>query len=535
MITSGPEHATIAIVGEAPGWDEVQQKRPFVGASGMELTRMLGEVGIMRDQCYITNVTHTRPPGNDISNFFYKAGVAQKARRPRVKGRYPNDSIIEDIPILESQLRKMQPNLIIALGNTALWALTGEQGITKWRGSIMEFEGIKLIPTFHPAGVMRNWPWRWLVIQDLRRAAHEATFPEIRYPARNYIVRPSFEAVMDFLSSIRDQVVVGDIETRGGHIACYGLATSKLDAISIPFMCIERSKGYWSLEEEVAITLKLKEVTTRKDVGMVFHFAGYDMQYIAKEWGYVPHLTDDTMVMQHAAFPNLRKALDFISSLYCEYYRYWKDDGKEWDPRMPEDQLWSYNCDDCCYTFEDYESLRGTIATLGQEEQYRFLMELQLPVLRMMLRGLNVNKVYKDGIAAELEESWDSRIAWFSEVLDHPLNPRSHKQLTALFYQDFQMKAIKDRKTGSLTVNDAALKLISRREPGLRQLCEAILECRSIGIFKKNFAEAPLGPDDRMRGSISLTGAKTYRFSTSADSFGGGCNLQTISKGTEED
>lgn len=127
----GPQPAAILIVGEAPGQQEVAMGEPFVGAAGYELNRMLAEAGIARASCRITNVCQEQPPYNDISKFF---GKKSDGLLP-VNGRYPHKPIIDGMRLLVEEIETTRPNIIIALGDTALWALTGLSGITKWRGS----------------------------------------------------------------------------------------------------------------------------------------------------------------------------------------------------------------------------------------------------------------------------------------------------------------------------------------------------------------------------------------------------------------
>src|SRR3990167_9634089 len=127
----GPLTAKIVIVGEAPGQDEEREGIPFIGESGQLLNRLMTDVGIKRDDCYITNVCKVRPPSNKMERL-EELGL-------KVEDFYPE---------LFLEIRKVRPNVIIALGGTALKALCEETEITKWRGSILSFDGIKVIPAY---------------------------------------------------------------------------------------------------------------------------------------------------------------------------------------------------------------------------------------------------------------------------------------------------------------------------------------------------------------------------------------------------
>lgn len=157
--SSGPHDADVMIVGEAPGSEEVKHLTPFIGLSGKELDRMLHQTGYLRTECYVTNVCKYRPPGNKIKSFFIKQTKANIIPGPEIE---------EGIQELGEEIERVKPKLIIALGETALWALTGNSGITKWRGSELLFnnEGpvqanwiCPLVPTYHPAAILRQWSW----------------------------------------------------------------------------------------------------------------------------------------------------------------------------------------------------------------------------------------------------------------------------------------------------------------------------------------------------------------------------------------
>jgi DNA polymerase len=133
----GNSHADVMLIGEAPGFHEDKQGEPFVGAAGQLLTRMLREVvGLAREDVYICNVLKCRPPGN----------------------RDPQEDEIESCtPWLVEQVSLIQPRVIATLGNFATkFVLQTAQGITRVRGSAYPWHGRTVIPTFHPAAILRG-------------------------------------------------------------------------------------------------------------------------------------------------------------------------------------------------------------------------------------------------------------------------------------------------------------------------------------------------------------------------------------------
>jgi DNA polymerase len=132
----GNPTAKIVFIGEAPGRDEDQQGRPFVGRSGQLLTKTLKSIGLSREDVFITNIVKCRPPNN---------------RKP-----VPSEITFYK-PILMHELKVIRPAIICTLGASALEALIAEPfSMTSIRGKPLKFDQYTLIPTFHPAYVLRN-------------------------------------------------------------------------------------------------------------------------------------------------------------------------------------------------------------------------------------------------------------------------------------------------------------------------------------------------------------------------------------------
>jgi uracil-DNA glycosylase family 4 len=132
----GSPNADVMFIGEGPGYYEDKQGEPFVGAAGQLLNRMLGEIGLRREDVYICNVVKCRPPGN----------------------RDPLPDEIESCrPFLEGQVENVRPRVIVTLGNFATRVILDRPvSISRVRGQRFEWEGRTVIPTFHPAAILRG-------------------------------------------------------------------------------------------------------------------------------------------------------------------------------------------------------------------------------------------------------------------------------------------------------------------------------------------------------------------------------------------
>ena len=156
----GNPDAELLFVGEAPGQDEDVAGEAFVGAAGQLLTRMIEAMGLAREDVYIANIIKCRPPQN---------------RNPAA------DEIAACEPFLSRQIEAIAPRIIVALGNVAAQTLLRtETGITKLRGRFFTYQGIPLMPTFHPAYLLRNLDSKRAAWQDLKAVMAEMDRLSIR-------------------------------------------------------------------------------------------------------------------------------------------------------------------------------------------------------------------------------------------------------------------------------------------------------------------------------------------------------------------
>ncbi len=145
----GNPDALLMFIGEAPGREEDVQGRPFVGDAGKLLTRLIEKMGFAREQVYIGNIVKCRPPQN---------------RDPE------EDEIRTCLPFIEQQVEIISPKIIVSLGRISAQTLVATKiPISRLRGSFFEFKGVPLMPTFHPAYLLRNPKDKWLVWEDAQK------------------------------------------------------------------------------------------------------------------------------------------------------------------------------------------------------------------------------------------------------------------------------------------------------------------------------------------------------------------------------
>ena len=149
MHTEGKRSARLMFIGEAPGADEDAQARPFVGKAGQLLTKIIESIGFKREEVLIGNVNRCRPPGN----------------RPPTP-----DEAATCKPFLLREIAAVGPEVIVVLGNTATQNLLGvKQGISRLRGQFQDYQGVKVMPTFHPAYLLRDPSKKKETWEDLKK------------------------------------------------------------------------------------------------------------------------------------------------------------------------------------------------------------------------------------------------------------------------------------------------------------------------------------------------------------------------------
>lgn len=343
----------LVVCGEALGANEVKINSSFVGPSGVELLRMLHEGGCITltatDSDYInnfyrtgdpaqleavwglhpevhrTNVFNLHPPGNKLESFCGPKAGSIGGFPSLGKSQYVRAEFEPELLRLQDELITLDPNLIVCLGNTALWALAGRTGISKLRGTTLlsshTVDGFKLLPTYHPAAVLRQWELRPTTIADLMKASREAAFPDIRRPHREIWIEPSIEDIEDFIANhiIGCQLLSTDIETVGNRVSCIGFAPSASLGIVIPFDDSRRTGGsYWpSGEVERQVWEIIRGVLEDSSIPKLFHNGMFDVTFLWRAYGIKTfNAKEDSMLLSHALHPESLKGLGYLGSIF---------------------------------------------------------------------------------------------------------------------------------------------------------------------------------------------------------------------------
>lgn len=546
MPTAGPIPAEIAIVSDYPEYGGFNLR--IVG-------EVLGRLGVTLESCFITTVLEEPPPKGDDGQPEIEQWIKTRKTCPGPGWEKHHDCWISSevssgFARVQTQLSEVAPKLLIVLGKAPLLCFTGQVAIDSWRGSRLSGSiPCPIIPTFHPRRLSRQPEARFILEMDLTRAYNVYTGKQLPR-VYNFITRPDFQTAHDTLLQLLAKaengplLLSGDLETRAGHIACFGIAWSEVDAICIPHLIIDPDNPfYWNDPEEEAIIISLYiQLFTHPNVTWTGQNFSYDCQYFWRHWGAVPVKVYDTMIGHHALHSNIKKGLDFLSSMYAHDHVYWKDEIKDWDPKIGEKQYWEYNCKDACITYE----ITGEIREASQERQSnqaapfpalmhtRFQQSLFFPVLRMMNRGIRWDQEKRGKWQKELLGVVFDRQQLLNWTVGYDINAKSPKQLLSLFYDELKIPGIRALGKETLSTNSPTLSIIAEKYPMLAPLCQLITELRSLGVFQSNFLAAEVDIDGRMRTSFSIAGPTTYRFASRENAFYSGMNMQNIPVAAKE-
>jgi len=504
----GASTAKLAIVGEAPGAEEELAGRPFVGQSGKMVRGIVENAGMNPEEAYYTNVVKVRPPGNNIDAL----NVLQLK--------------IEDfLPHLWAELDTLKPNCILAIGGVALKALTGYDGIQKYRGSILQAKnGVKVVSTIHPASLlhaesagMSSWKDLTFIQWDANRAVAQSRFREYNLPRRHLKVCRSFLELDRYLHDYRNAFSCAlDIETYKTFPICIAIAFNRNESLSIPLF------AGWEAGERVRVWRRLADFLSGPiaKIGQNFKFDQQLMECCndyQTNFGFeINNFYFDTMLGFRTLYPELPAKLEFIASVLTEE-PYWKEEGKSFNPKKDSlDKLLLYNAKDAAVTFECYEEIeKELLETNTLNFFYERVMPLHDFYRRMerkgILRDLEARKLLKEKyeLQRQLLET-ELQILLENFELDEKVTfgkgtklYNSPQKVAKLLFVGLGLPQRKD--TADDTLSGLARNGIkAKKDEPKKRIIQLILDLRKVGKTIGTYINAEHFPDGRLRTSVRI-------------------------------
>lgn len=520
----GDPHAKIMLVGEGPGRQEAQSvpPRPFIGKAGNELDRYLNAEGILRDKCWITNVTKYLPNTKEKDDFFFL-------------NEQPTEHMLAGIIELRDEIKRVKPDVIIAFGNIALYALTGKgeftkgklTGITKWRGSPLPCvlaSNTWVIPTLHPAFIIRGqWHLRPFAAWDIRKAKRISETKDFSTPKREYTIFPTnanVRAEIKRLSKV--EIFATDTEWYTSEdLSCIGFSDDPSRAI-----CIQADHPLAKEAYEALLTCNSVRVFQHGMFDVVnLRRHGWEVK-LEDEDG--KRLIEDTMIAFHFSWQDLRKKdLGTIQSIYTDEPHH-KDDLKISRATGDPEQEYIYNCTDNVVTLESWHGINDDMDWMGTRQAYENSMMNFDIMADAALHGIRIDMDRHSDIRKQLNDGRTQFQAVLDEILGQEINVRSHTQVGSIVYEVLGCKVQRGmkRNTRQETIMDICANTDDAATKNILMLIIALRHRNKI--LSSYMKESFIDPDGYMRFSWNLCGTKNGRYSAAKTYWGSGVPIQQI-------
>lgn len=477
----GLPNASILFVGEAPGQEEDQAGRPFVGPAGQLLDQAIKEYGL--EPCFISNSVKCRPPGD---------------RKPRV------DEVQACRPYLVEEIKSIKPKVIVCLGNTALQALTGKVGVSSYSGQVVkEVGGIKVFSLYHPSFILRE-PGKLPLFEMHLRELKKCLNGHAR--AKEAPIQVSSVAPLLALNWLREAkgAVAWDYETdslKEGHIRCAGFYDGQKS-----FVVDATKPGFKEMMVEFL----------ESEVPKIAHNSAFEIWWSVKEFGVEPNnIVHDTFLMQHLVDENASKDLESMASQYFQADK-WGIDGlmleKGWTfATIPYDYLYHYCGLDVYWT---YRIARHLAVDLNCEDEgvqlqpFDPYQQIKLPLARLCARlehtGIRIDSGWADIQEAAYAVMLKSQLNVMNKmdvvaglVKSKPkgfvFNPNSGQQIREIVFKRLAFHTRKRTKGGLDSTDQKVLEKFKGKHPFI----DSFLDWKGLETVRNNYlAKFPTYADE---------------------------------------
>ena len=482
----------VMLVGEAPGAEEVAEGVPFIGGAGKVLNACLHHAGLKRPDFFVTNVIRCRPPNN---------------RTPL------SEEVLNCSSWLQTEIERVKPTLLVALGDTATRALTDKS--LEWRGSIVEsIYGIPCLITYHPAFVMRSRTDFPVLVADLQKILSPP--PSLK---RTYLVKPPQHKALALLEKWRvsGSILALDLETGGpgggldpfqddilGYAVC-GLPGEGFH-YSLPTP-LDKADFRWRLLAEIVEKYK---TCWQNNV--------FDRTFLLCKGAKPKQPVWDTMDAMYVLNSSSEKNLDFLRSIYTSIAPYKKAVRRKGYEQLEHDELALVNILDVDVT-QQVMRAQKKFFNARQLSVLQRQLALDTQAITMRIRGVPVDKEVMARNFLDIEPELERLEAKFYDQWQ--VNPNSPKQLAKLLYDDLGLPLPpKRRGKAGRSTDEESVKWLSEHalEAEQEELLNDLLAFRESNKIRSTFIQGwfqRIGSDGRLHPIWNTTGTDTGRWSCS--------------------
>lgn len=464
LMGDGPVPCDVMIVGEAPGFREDEVEKPFAGKSGQLLDATLEKFGLSRKDCFLTNVNKCRPPENRTPN-----KTEQKACRH----------------YLDDEIDMVKPKFILLVGNTAL-SVIKKSGIMSKRGELFWLGDAVVLPTVHPAAVLRNPRYASVFDTDVGTFARIVRGEDAEVPAPKTILVKDKKALVACAKSIMiSEAVSYDLENTGfdelaedAEIVTIGISPKPGLAFVVP---INHPDHVWKAPERVLQTVGNALVYTKAK--RIAHNAKYDDKWL-QQFGSNVSADFDTMIAAHVLDENRFKGLKPLAQQLLGVDPWadvdWSKGGAKATPLI---KLALYNAKDADYTLRLYYVFKKELLKPGNERILRLFAKLLMPASRVLTAvertGMWVDRDRLIERSLQLERRADKLNRKLTKLAGIEINWNSAPQVADVLFGRLKLPIFDLTGTGKPSTKESVLLRLKDEHP----VPQLILEWREV---KKN-------------------------------------------------
>jgi len=478
----GPPHARIALVGEGPGEWEERDEANFVGRAGEMLDGCIAEAGLVRAECWVCNSVRCRC-----------VNAAGKNRKPTMP------EIDACRGYLVDELRAVQPEVIVALGEVAMTALIGKQmgGITEHQGRVVRSDEFNawIVPTFHPAYALRKYAQRHWIVAALKLAAEVLEHgPRTQTQTHVTVIR-----TLDDLMAMQADVLsydefAYDWESKGNHLTkslgfCMSICVREGEAYVIP-RYLSGMLPAWSRHDLGVVdgVLSALLLSDRRKVGWEIRYDNCVSKTTLGVWPrnvYFCGLTAHHLWANHLG--GLAHGLKVCAAAYTPMGRYddpldqWLIDNGYTDRGKPDyGALWLapdeivhlYNGCDSDATLRLKNFLAARLEESGLTKTF---FDERMPLVRLYTgmdrQGVRINRPYLDELSAFLGTALDRLRAQLAEYAERDdFNPSSHAQVGDLLFEKIGLPILGRTEAGAPSTREELLKQLEEAHPAVKTI-----------------------------------------------------------------
>lgn len=503
VLGEGPTNAEVLIIGEGPGQQEVKTGSPFTGGAGRMLWDTLRSINLSRANCYVTNVVKRQ------------VSLSRKGNEKHVVHR---DELDKWIGLLHWEIEQL-PNVktILVLGNYALEAIQGHQGITNWRGSVIDGyitkdRPVKIVITINPAYAIRELKQEPMFKMDVMKLGKvlRGEFNAYRFEP---IINPSYAQVRRFIRDVKRarKPTAFDIEVINMETACYGLANDAHTGMCINLR--DHVSNRFTVQQEADILLDLQDLFKEfklNSIPLIAQNGMFDAYWVWYKDYLKFHCTHDTLLAHHTLYPQWPHNLGFLTSQYTNL-PFYKDEGKRWKEGGDIDDFWRYNVKDCCVLIPIHKRQQRDLQSEGLAEFFHnHVMRLQPYCIAATVHGVAVDMEAKqaaiEGSARDLAQHEEEVYRFIREASgdeEFKINLQSWQQMQHLM---FKVLGLEGRGTSTDKSNRERIRKNPRTPAIAKELLVAYDRYQEESKYHNSFATARVSDDDRFRFELKQYG-----------------------------